>query len=291
MINTKTLCKIFALYCIVLVMCVNGKIYAQQFSLGIKGGPLLSWGRFGEKEDREKFGSKATLGYTAGALISFPLRNNSSFLIEGGYSKKGRRVKIKQNNWINNTTYSMIDLSMCLRKAYSFNLKENLRVDWFFNVGPEISYILSGKGYFEVNDIKYKYEILFKDDSVYDARTNNPAYMTYYNSNKWLIGLGVGVGFKFPIKANQHIITEIRFVSGHTYLGKRGTDLPDKSDQGHSFFNTLEPYDSSLQTNIKTLNISIAYLFDFDRKKSRMGKSTLDKEIHRAKPSNKAKRR
>jgi hypothetical protein len=244
--------------------------------MGVKGGALLNWAHFGEKEDKEKFRSRVRLGYTGGALISFPLKNKYSFQAEGAFSKKGRQIKFNDNTWTNTASYNMIDLSMCLRKSFTFHIKENLPADWFFNIGPEISHILSGKGNIRVEEPGYDYKILFSNDSINDYH-----YMNYFNANRWLFGLGVGVGFRFPIRAGQHLITELRFVSGHTYLGKKGTGLPSTNpDQGYSYINILG-YEDTLKTNIKTFSITLAYVFDFDIQKGRMGKSTLDKTIKR----------
>ncbi len=101
--------------------------------------------------------------------------------------------------------------------------------------------------------------------------------MTYFNSNRWLFGLGIGVGARFPIKKYQHVIVELRFIHGHTYLGKKGTGLPDVDpNQGYSYIKILG-YEDTLKTNIKTISLSIAYVFDLDIQRGRMGKSTFDK--------------
>jgi hypothetical protein len=245
--------------------------------MGIKGGALVSWAHFGEKEDKEKFGSRMKLGYTAGALINFPLKNKYEFQAEGAFSKKGRIIKSQENTWTNTASYNMIDLSMCLRKSFTFYIKEDLPADWFFNIGPEITYILNGKGNIMVGGPRYQYDILFNPQD----STNDYHYMSYFHANRWLFGLGVGVGFKFPIRANQHLIAELRFVSGHTYLGKKGTGLPTTNpDQGYSYINILT-FEDTLKTNIKSFSITVAYVFDFDIQKGRMGKSTLDKKIKR----------
>jgi hypothetical protein len=279
MFYKNTQCKIFALYCVILLSSVYGKSYGQKFSMGLRGGALVSWAHFGEKEERAKFGSRMKLGYTAGGLINFPLKNRWEFQTEGAYSKKGRVIKSQENTWTNTATYNMIDLSMCLRKSFTFYIKDDLPVDWFFNVGPEISYIINGKGFIKVGGPRYEYDIIFNPKD----STNDYHHMSYFNANKWLFGLGVGVGFKFPIRPGQHLVTELRFVSGHTYLGKKGTGLPTTNpDQGYSYINILT-YEDTLKTNIKAFSITVAYVFDFDIQKGRMGKSTLDKKIKRKK--------
>ncbi len=278
MFKTKSRCKILLLYCSALLFIGNGEIFAQKFSVGFKGSGSVNWAHFGEKEDKSNFATKVKAGYSVGGFISFPVRKSVAFLAEGGYSKKGRKIKFNDNSWTNATTYNMIDLSMCLRKSFSFHLKENLPVDWFFNVGPEINYIMSAHGNIKVEGPGYDYSIRFSNDSIQDFH-----YMNYMHANRWLFGLGLGVGLKLPITSKQHVTVEFRYISGHTYLGKKGTGLvTTNSNQGYSYINILG-YDDTLKTNIKTMSLTIAYVFDFDIQKGRMGKSTLDKYTKRKK--------
>lgn len=278
MSKTKSQSGILLFYCSVLLFNANGEIFAQKFSIGFKGGGSLNMAQFGEKEDKTNFTTKVKAGYSVGAFISFPVNNNVVFLVEGGYSKKGRKIKFNDDTWTNTTTYDMMDLSMCLRRSFSFHLKENLPVDWFFNIGPEINYIMSARGNIKIEGPGYDYSIRFSNDSIQDFH-----YMNYMHANRWLLGIGLGVGFKFPITSNQHMTVELRYISGHTYLGKKGTGLVTTNpDQGYSYINILG-YDDTLKTNIKTVSLTIAYIFDFDIQKGRMGKSTLDKFIKRKK--------
>ncbi|HTJ52934.1 MAG TPA: porin family protein [Cyclobacteriaceae bacterium] len=273
MVNKGFLCKVFALSCLI-GMIVNEGCFSQQFSVGVKAGALLNWAHFGEKDDRSKFGSKPIPGYAGGFVISFPLKNKFSFLVEGGYSKKGRIVTHPENSttdWLNTATYNMLDGSMALRKSYTFKFRKNIPAQWFFNIGPEINYVLNGKGNIKVGGPGYNYTILYRNDSIQDYH-----YMNYINANRWLFALDIGIGCKFPLHKNQSFTIELRFISGHTYLGKKGTGI-SATNQGHSFINILG-YEDTLQTNLKSLNFSLTYVFDSDRQKRRMGKSTISQK-------------
>ena len=80
--------------------------------------------------------------------------------------------------------------------------------------------------------------------------------MNYMHANRWLFGLGLGVGLKLPITSNQHVTIEFRYISGHTYLGKKGNGLVTTNpNQGYSYINILG-YDDTLKTNIKTVNLT-----------------------------------
>lgn len=237
--------------------------HGQKYSLGVKAGPLINWASFGDKEDRDNFSNGVKLGYSAGVVVSFPLKHDFDFFAEGGYSQKGRRLKFQSDTWVNNSTYKFVDLTMLLRKSYTFRLEKNIPSQWYFNIGPEVSYWLGGKGSIAVEGPGYPYTIVF--DKEPDA-----SFKTMYMNdvNRWLFGLAIGVGFRAPLLRNQHINTEIRFVSGHTYLGNK--------DSSHIEILTFE---DTMKTNLKVININVSYTLDFDVQQSRKGKSTLDKKI------------
>ena len=68
---------------------------------------------------------KPSTGFTIGALVGFPLKNNYSVIIEGGFAQKGRILK--ENTLLeNHATYKFVDGSLLLRKAYKFQLGESI---------------------------------------------------------------------------------------------------------------------------------------------------------------------
>ena len=82
------------------------------------------------------------------------------------------------------------------------------------------------------------------------------------------MGIQAGVGFEAPMKRNQHISFELRFVSGHTYLGEKNS----------AYIEILGFEDTSLKQNLKTLQFAVAYTFDFDLKAGKKGKSTINRK-------------
>jgi hypothetical protein len=252
-------------FCIAILYLISFSSYSQKFSFGIKGGGLINWAAFGDKAQKDTFSTKPIPGYNTGFQISFPLKKNFEFLVEGGYAQKGRRLRFNEGSWENKSVFKFIEATMLLRKNYKFFIRKNVPSQWFFNIGPEINYLLEGKGSIIIDNNKpgYAYSILFNQTP--DGNYKN---MYYNNFNKWLFGLAVGIGFKVPMRRNQHLTTELRFVSGHTFLGKR-----------NSSYIEILGFEDTLLTNLKSLNLSLAYTFDFDIQKSRKGKSTLEKSI------------
>jgi hypothetical protein len=251
-----------------LLISVNHELLAQKFSLGVKGGPMLNWAHFGDRDDKAIYSSKATVGYTVGGIIAFPLKKNFTFISEGVYSVKGRRILFNDKTWENNNTYSFIDMTMLLRRSFHLYIKENLPTKWYVNLGPEVSYWLTAKGKIVTEGRGHPYTILFNREP--DADFHN---LYYNNVNRWLFGISVGVGVEAPIKKTQKLSFELRFVSGHTYLG----------DKKSAYIEILGFDDTSLKQNLKVLQFTAAYTFDFDLKEAKMGKSTLDKAIKKKK--------
>ena len=85
------------------------------------------------------------------------------------------------------------------------------------------------------------------------------------NTNRWLYGLNLGIGFNARTLKNQKILTELRLTWGQTYLGQ-----PNSESVGGV---VAISEDLSLKCNLKIINFSIAYIFDKDIRESKMGKS------------------
>jgi hypothetical protein len=250
--------------------------HAQKFSLGMKAGPLLTWANFGDKDDKDVFSHKVKPGFTAQGLINFPLKNDYSFQTEVGFSQRGRKFLFNDDTWENNATYYFIDIAMMLRKSFKFQLGKNIPANWFINIGPHISYWIDGKGEVSVNTgSSYPYTIVY---SKMPESPPSPDFDSMYLTgiNHWLFGLDFGIGFIAPIKSSQNLVTELRFTSGHTYYGSKT-----------SASNRTLGFADNLMTNEKFLSITVAYTFDFDLRKMKMGRSNKDKEMHRKPTKNK----
>jgi hypothetical protein len=241
---------------------------AQKFSVGFRAGATMNWAAFSDKDQKDTFSVKPSTGFTIGALVGFPLKNNYSVIIEGGFSQKSRTiVEAGEDLLKNHSTYKFVDGSLLLRKSYKFQFGKDIPAEWFVNIGPEVSYWLSGKGYFSVNGPKYPYRIEF--DRVPDGDLK---YLYYKDANHLFFALVLGAGLKAPLKKNTSITIELRFVSGHTNLGNNHYQYPPRE-----WYASLLNYNDTLKMNLKLISLSVAYTYDFDRIESRKGKSTLKK--------------
>lgn len=250
---------------------VVNMVTAQKYSLGLRAGGTVNWASFRDKQQKDTFAVHPSTGFNVGALIGFPLKNNYSVIIEGGFSQKSRTIK-DFTLLENHSTYRFADGSLLLRKAYKFNLGKNVPAEWFFNIGPEVGYWLSGKGYFTAGGPKYPYQIEF--DKTPDGDMN---YLYYNSANRVFFALVLGVGMKAPLRNNTAISTELRFISGHTNLGNNKYEYPTRE-----WYASLLNYDDTLRMNMKIISLSVAYTYDFDKVEARKGKSTLKKKLKKA---------
>jgi hypothetical protein len=241
---------------------------AQQYALGIKGGPLLTLSNFGDKDDGDNYSHKVKPGFYVAGLVVFPLKNQYSLQTEFGFSQRGRRITFNSDEWENNATYYFVDGAMLLRKSFPFQLGRNIPSTWFVDIGPHISYWLGGKGKVSAGG-SYNYTIVFEE---MPESPPEPDFNTMYivDENQWLFGLDIGVGFEAPIAHKKDLLVELRFTSGHTFYGMRG-----------SASNRTLGFSDNLRSNEKVLSLTVAYILDINIQENRKGKSTKDKEINK----------
>jgi hypothetical protein len=258
--TAKVFFTFFILYPAVLFSTVAS---AQNFSLGVKAGGSLNWAAFGDKGQKDTFDTKMIFGYSAGFQIGFPLKNNYELLTEGGFSREGRRITFNEGKWENRSIFYFADATMLLRKNFPFQLRKNVPAQWFVTLGPEVSYWVKSKGRIIIEEPGFEYNVVFNKPP--DGNLKN---MYYNDVNRWLFGLVLGVGVKAPLKRKQHIAAELRFISGHTYLGTRNSSTI-----------AILTFDDTMLTNLKSINLVVTYYFDFSVQESRKGKSTLKKKL------------
>lgn len=244
--------------------------YGQEFSLGIKGGPLVTLANFGDKDDKDEFSHDPKLGYYVAGLVSFPLKKNYSFQTEFGFSQKGRKITFNSDTWENDATYYFGDAAMMLRRSFPLHLGRNVPTTWFVNIGPHISYWIGGNGTVESGG-SYDYDLVFGPMPVEPPEPDfDKMYLT--NINRWLFGIDIGVGFVAPLRSSKKLSTELRFTSGHTFFGQK-----------NSAANRTLGFTDNLRSNEKVLSLTVAYVIDVNVKDNRKGKSTKDKEVKRKK--------
>lgn len=255
--------------CIILLIIIvffSGNATAQQFQMGPRIGPSISLANFGDKDAKDEFSALPKPGFIVGYSISFPLKDNFSFAVDANYSQKGRILRFYEGAWRNNVTYKYFETSMLLRKSFDTRIADNVKGNYFFNIGPNISYLLGGSGNVSTEAVSQPYKIVFNEFPTADFTK-----MYYNNINRWLFGLDVGTGLFAPITKYQDVLVEFRLLLGHTYFGREDSSSIE-----------LLGYKDNMKTNYRTLSITVTYIFEEDIKRSRKGKSTLDKKMKKS---------
>ena len=94
---------------------------AQKYSMGVGVAGTFNWASFRDKDQKDTFDVKPSTGCAIAGLIGFPLKNNYSVIIEGGFSQKGR--VLREKGIINNHgTYRFVDGAMLYRLTKSVKL-------------------------------------------------------------------------------------------------------------------------------------------------------------------------
>jgi hypothetical protein len=273
MIFSPVISRLSKLAPFLFIICLNKDLVAQpsqpqlpQYSLGILAGANLNYSTYGDRDTQKHFKPGVRPGYTVGGFVKLPMKDKFSFISEATFSQKSRTTNFN-GNWNNKTVFKMVGANMALRKSFPVRLKKNTPTNIFFGAGPSIEYLLSAKGRLKVTPGGVaRYDVIFNGTPDSDFRHDY-----WNNANRWLFGLDLRAGGDAPLMGNQRIYLEVRFTWGQTFFGGKNS----------SSYMEILGFEDDLKFNLKTLNIVAYYALDFDMKKSRMGKSTKDKEIRR----------
>jgi hypothetical protein len=140
------------------------------------------------------------------------------------------------------------------------------KYQYYFVAGPNISYWLGGKGKFANTQYimnggeEFSYQIGF------DERDANEGKLYIQSPNRLQFGLDIGTGVMWPISRSQKIMVELKYGYGHTNMG-----------QANSSALGSRHYSDNMEASSHVISLSGAYLFDFNLRGWRKGKSTIKK--------------
>jgi hypothetical protein len=135
-----------------------------------------------------------------------------------------------------------------------------MKSGWFINLGPRISYWLSGKGKVTGGD-HFDYTVKFEKQPENPNVTDfNIMYMS--DINHWLFGLDFGIGVDAPTLALQRFMVELRYTSGQTFYGEK-----------NSAYNPTPGFKDNLSAHEKVISLSITYVLHRNIKGGKKGKS------------------
>jgi len=235
---------------------------SQKFGFGFRLGPNVTIATITDKFDKPEFGTLPKSGYSIAGVMTMPLKEDYFFYTEMGYMKSGRIMKILDVDWKSDFTYNFITSSMGLTKAINIRWLKDIPGEIFLSVGPNINYMMSGKGNLLTQGNTSSFDLEFNN---YDSGQWGDFSRNFVNKpNRFLFGIDLGIGGEAPLSAKQKLYAEFRFTWGHTNLGTRETT------------NKLEivNYKDTMFCSLKTFSLNLIYTYEYDRRKSKQGKST-----------------
>lgn len=270
---------------------------SQKYSLGLRIGPTVTMGKLSKTLsdtilDTHKHKPKP--GFTAMAQLIFPMQKKYSCLLEAGYSRSGRRVSYNSGDWENNFTYNFISTSLGLRKTFQFHLREGVYYDWFVSIGPNVSYLVSGKGAIETSNggrtpFTLKFSNITDTTFTNDRKLESDINTYYFNkANRFFFGVDIGFGIDVPITKTQKVYGEFRATIGQTNIKNNNTQayiqqIGGNQTEDEPIYNPGN-FSDPLKVNLKTFQFSLVYTMDFDKKLKNKGKSTNKQSNIRKRP-------
>ena len=256
MLTIRSIAVFLILYC-------SSHLALSQTFFGFKAGANATNVSFADEDYKKFYDTKYKLGYTAGAVFLIENKEKYGLYTEFLYSVKGKSVDSNNaNNYVTNiATYQYLDFPVMFRVKF-----KQPKFGWFLQLGPEISYWLSGKGTFKV----YEQDRDVYTDYDYTVNFGEPQttsdYLNVEEANRLQLGLALGAGMIWDLKNGNYISLDLRYTFGHTYMG----GFESASIPNISLTDNLE------HTN-NVASVSVVYFFDI------MEKVRLSKNKYRKK--------
>ena len=243
---------------------------AQIIRAGFKAGPQLSWFTVDDPTFKTVAKVHPMVGFHAGAVLAFKVKDRYFLNTEYIYSQKGKNVTGKIDPNLNDKViYRHIDIPILFSMHFKGKLAKTRQFKWYINAGPNTSYWLGGKGVVKAGDLiengipELKYKIAFGTRPDH----NNPDILYIKDAKRLQFGMNVGGGILLEPGGKQKVMIDFRYEIGHTRIG-----TPESSQ-----FLIPSDYQDNLKGRNKGIRLSIVYLIEFssDKKELNKGKSTI----------------
>lgn len=258
------------------LMCIMASMHfyhgeAQVLQYGLKGGPQLTWMASDDKGFRDQVKINPRIGYNAGFVLSFKVKDRYFLHTEYIYSTKGKVNRGKIDKLLEDrVTYNYIELPMLYNIHFRGRLGGARQFKWYAGAGPLFSYWLGGKGWINCDEFvenrfaPIEYEIRFGERGE-DLGETNAIFMK--DVKRFQLGFNLGGGIMLEPANSGKIMVDLRFDLGHTWMG-----TPSSAD-----YVLPVTYDDNLKARNMALRFSVMYLFErnMDKKIRNKGKSNV----------------
>jgi len=259
-----------------ILIFILGTFCGQAAYSQILTGPKVGFGystmHFDERDYVEEHEILGMPGFNAGWVFNYSVSNSTvwSFHGEAYYSSKGRSIQRRGINYVKNRAiFHNLEVPAMFRGTFDIG---SLR--WYVNAGPSLSYWLYGNGILssseldegKVGDVRYRYDFTKYDQPLAEERQYPIAdgIIEVPNANRLQVGMNFGFGFEFPVLDDQIVQLDFRYVMGHTNIG-------EKEDNYIGLFR----YEESFEGSNRNVEVSLAFLLDYNTQLRKKGKSTL----------------
>jgi len=244
-----------------------GISHAQVVWTGFKIGGQLNSAKIDDNHFRDSVKSYPTVGFNAGFVLAFKVKDRYFLQTEYTYSTKGKILKGKLDPDLRDElSYRYVESSILFTRQSKVMLGSGRNFKLYYGVGPNIAYLLSGNGKIrssellgeQIQSISYKIRFDTRQDR------NHVDQVHYTSANRLQFGINLGAGMIIEPAPKRKIVLDLRYTFDQTLFGKKNADylLPDD-------------YRDNLRFRNRTLRFSIMYLLEYNSsKKSRhTGKS------------------
>jgi hypothetical protein len=257
--------------CIVILLCLLSNVTAQVVRVGVKIGGQYDFVKVDQKRFKDTVKLAPGIGFNAGLVLSFKVRNRYFLHTEYLYSTKSKTITGKFDPDLKDkVTYHYFEAPILFTMHFKGQLGENRNFKWYLGAGPNIAYLLGGRGVISsgeleengISSLSYKIKFTPRQDRDHIDEIH------YTNVNRVQFGINIGAGALLEPIPKHKVMIDLRYTFDQTLFGKQKADYLVPHD-----------YDDDLRFRNRGVRISLMYLLEYNisKKARNTGKSTIKK--------------
>lgn len=246
-------------------------VSAQIIRTGLTVGGQWGWTHMENSSFKDTVKTSAGIGFKAGVVVSFKVKNRYFLHTEYVYSTKSKFSTGKIDPLLKDkTTYHYFEIPLLFSMHFKGKVGEGKNFKWYAGVGPNVAYLLAGGGKIESSELiengipSLRYKIKFGTRT---DRDHNE-HIHYTKVNRLQFGINVGGGILLEPIPKHKVMMDVRYTVDQTLFGKSTADYLVPHD-----------YDDNLQFRNKGIRISFMYLLEYNLNKVERNKGkSISKE-------------
>lgn len=214
-------------------------------------------------------------GWMVGGMATYKL--DRRYQLEAGVAYQQQSSKLKDNPTGSESRMrlNLLTWNASVRRTNLVTRGSGIWSDFYVCFGPSFSYWLNGTNKFTTPAGQTEYDVLFLNET-----NQTTVGLQVTGVARWLVSADLGAGFSVPIARQQKIFLEVRGSFGLTPLGAETANA----------FIVSEPSTLPLQVNeviqqrLNQVWLTASYTVVHNSMKSRLGRSTKEKNVKRRDP-------